>query len=127
MNAILYGSGRRPKSVSIVAINYWVISRIHCKALSSSRFKFKLISVSQKRIFDGHSRLYSLVPEFFHEIKNEPQSGDKELLSLLAASQLALSFPKKNFKKNLWDQGTVFAVTRTNLTTATSIDCSFYN
>ena len=39
----------------------------------------------------------SLVPEVFLEIFL--------FLSPLATLQLALAFPKKNFKKNPWDQG----------------------
>ena len=63
-----------------------------------------------------------MVPEVFLEIflrfrKSEPRSGkgrEKNVfLSVFAASRLivaasllSLSFTKKNFKKNLWDQGT---------------------
>ena len=64
----------------------------------------------------------TVVPEVFLEIflrfrKSEPRSGkgrEKNVfLSVFAASRLivaasllSLSFTKKNFKKNLWDQGT---------------------
>ena len=36
-------------------------------------------------------------------------------LSLHSASRLTLSFAKKNFKKNLWDQGTNSNTTNVNL------------
>ena len=64
----------------------------------------------------------TLVPKVFLEIflrerESEQRSGDNEwrsseereknvFLSLFAASRLAVSFAKKNFKENLWDQGT---------------------
>ena len=63
----------------------------------------------------------TLVPKVFLEIflrerESEQRSGDNEsrsgeeceknvFLSLLAASRFALAKTKKNFKKNLWDQG----------------------
>ena len=52
---------------------------------------------------------FTLAPEICLEIflrARESEGAAKRFsLSLLAASRLALSFAKKNFKKNLWDQG----------------------
>ena len=75
----------------------------------------------------------TLVPKVFLEIflrerESEQRSGDESrsseereknvFLSLFAASRLAVSFAKKNFKENLWDQGiyvpTLFTYEETN-------------
>ena len=84
---------------------------------SGKRTSFFGSSTSRWRVWER-----TLVPEVFLEIflrfrKSEPRSGEEReknvFLSLFAASRLvvaasllALSFTKKNFKKNLWDQGT---------------------
>ena len=109
MNAIPYGSGRRPKSVGIVAkiIGWFQDSLVKLYQVPGSS-----LSLFQQRISNGHSRLYTLVPEVFHESfvrekENEPKTKRRRQRASPSSRRFAARslFPKEKFQGKLLGPG----------------------
>ena len=87
MNAILYDIAQHPKSVSIVAKITEQFQGSIVKLYQFPGSSLSLFQYFRRKFSNGHSCLYTLVPEdflkiFLQERGSEPRSGDNELLSL---------------------------------------------